>query len=109
MRGDALIDVVVAGVLDQVADIVCRRRCPVAPVRADELCALRVAAGVKAENLVGPHSAARQHHIDGRWIGLWRLQRSGHRLRVLLGKDGLLVKLIIERVGKEVATRGEVG
>jgi hypothetical protein len=27
----------------------------------------------------------------------------------LLGKDGLLIKLIIQRVGKEVTARGEVG
>ena len=95
MRGDALINVVVAGVLDQVADVVDRCRGPVAPVGADELCALRVAAGVKTQHLVGPHCAARQHHVDGRWIGLWRLQRPGYRLRVLLGKDGLLVELVI--------------
>lgn len=109
MRGDALINVVVAGVLDQVADVVGCTRAPVAPVGTDDFNCLGITAGIKTQNFAGSHTAARQDHIDRGRISLWRLQCPGYSFRILLGVDGLLVELIIQRVGKEVAARGEVG
>ncbi len=103
-----IVDIAVACVLDNVALVVRDTSRPVATVVTDHLACGRVAVGIKGQRLVGPYSCPGQGHVHSGWVCLWRLQSPDQAFRILLRKDGLLIQLIIERVGKEVAAGCEV-
>jgi len=101
-------DIAGRGVLDDVALVVGHARRPVAAVVTDHLTRGWVAIGVECKGLVGPHRGAGQGHVNRGGVSLRCLQRTGQALGILLSEDGLLVELVVERVGEEVATGREV-
>jgi len=103
-----IVDIAVACVLDNVALVVRDTSRPVATVVTDHLACGRVAVGIKGQRLVGPYSCPGQSHVHSGWVCLWRLQSPDQAFRILLRKDGLLIQLVVQRVGKEVAACGEV-
>ncbi len=109
MRGVGVVDVPVTGVLDNVALVVRGAGGPVATVVANHLAGGRVAVGVKRQGLVGPHRCAGQRHVDASRVCLRGLERAVNSLSVLLREDGLLIHLVVDRVGEEVAAGHEVG
>ena len=109
MAGVCVVDIAVAGVLDDVALVVRHTGRPVATVVSDHFAGGGVAVGIKRQRLVGPHGCPGQGHVHRGRVCLWRLQRPDQAFSILLGKDGLLVELVVQRVGKEVAAGCEVG
>jgi hypothetical protein len=108
VRDNANVNVVVAGVLDQIALVVRSASGPVATVVADLLASCWVAISVKRQRLVGAHACTGQRHVNGGRVCLRRLQCAGQTLGILLGEDGLLIHLIVDRVGEKVAASHEV-
>jgi hypothetical protein len=103
-----LVNVAVAGIFDNVAHIVQNTRRPVATVCANSVAKRWVAVCIKCQVFTCAQRCAWQSHVDGGRVGLWRLQCARQAFSVLLGEDGLLVHLIIDRVGEEVTTGHEV-
>jgi hypothetical protein len=68
-----------------------------------------VAINIKRKRFIRTHRCAWQCHVNGGRVCLWRLQCARQAFSVLLGEDGLLIKLIIDSVGEEVTTGHEVG
>lgn len=108
MRLKTDVDIAVAGVFDQITLVVSSARRPVATPVAHNLTDHRVAVFIKSQCFIGTHRCAWQHHVDGGRVSLWCLQRTQQAFSVLLVEDGLLVELVVDRVGKEVATGHEV-
>ena len=108
MAGVRIVDIAVAGVFDNVALVVCNTGSPVATVVTNHLACGGVAVGIKGQRLIGPDRCSGQGHVHRGWISLWCLQCAGNTLGILLGKDGLLIELVVQRVGKEVTTGCEV-
>lgn len=108
MRSKTNIDVAIACVLYDVAQRICRTCCPIATPVSDGVSDNRISILVKCQRLVCPHRCSRQRHVDASWVGLWCLQCACQAFSILLVEDRLLVKLVVQRVGKEVATSYKV-
>ena len=109
MRCVGVIHIAIAGVFDNVALVVRNACSPISTVVTNHLADDRVAVAVERQCLVGPHRRTGQRHVDAGRVSLRRLQRTLQTLGILLGEDGLLVHLVVDSVGEEVAARHEVG
>jgi hypothetical protein len=101
-------DVAVGCVFDDVSDVVQRACRPVATVSAQGVSNNWVAVGIKAKRFVGAQGSAWQRHVDGGRVSLRRAQCTLQTLGILLRENGLLIHLVVDGVGKEVATSHEV-
>ena len=108
MLNKTLPDVAVGCVFDNVSDVVQRACSPVATVGAQGISDCRVAVGIKAKRLVGPQAGAWQRHVDGGRVSLRCAQCTLQTLGILLCEDGLLIHLVVDGVGKEVAISHKV-
>lgn len=108
MLNNTLPDIAVGCVLDDVSDIVQRATGPVATVSAQGVSNNWVAIGIKAKRFVGTQGGAWQRHVDRSGVSLWRTQCTLQTFGILLRKDCLLIHLVVDSVGKEVATSHKV-
>ena len=109
MLNNTLPDVVVAGVLNNVSDVVQNRCRPVATVGAERVSNSWVAVSIEAQRLVRTQRRPGQCHVDRCRISLRCLQCAAQTLGILLAEDSLLIQLVVQRIGKEVAAGHKVG
>ena len=108
MLNKTLPDVAVGRIFDNVSDVIQRACSPVATVGAQGVSNCRVAVGIKAQRFVGPQGSAWQRHVDGGRVSLRCAQCTLQTFGILLRKDGLLIHLIVDRIGEEVAASHKV-
>ncbi len=108
MRGVSIVDVAVTVISDNVSLVVRSSSNPIATVVANHLASSRVAIGIKSQCFVGSYHCPGQGHVNRRWVSLGRLERTPKTFSILLVKDGLLIQLIVQRIGKEITAGHKV-
>lgn len=108
MRGVGVVDIAVAVVAHDVALIVRHASSPIATVVTNHLAGGRVAVGIECQRLVGSNRCPWQGHVNRGRICLWCNQSSLQTFSILLRENGLLIQLVVERIGKEVTAGHKV-